>query len=130
MIPNDSRVGKAHGERVHPLVEAAPHEQQRVPAQEVRYRARVARLEEPALVVQDEPVRVRVGREDGRLAEQVGREDRTVSGDPVVDEGLRVLRLVGGDELEGLPDEGEAQVPRGEAAPPRRGGAAEEGEDG
>lgn len=128
MIPDDGRVGEAHGERVHPLMQVAPHQQERVPAQKIGYRTGVARLEQPALVLQDEPVRFRVGREHGRLAEQMGGENRTVSGHPVVDERLRVLRLVGGDELERLPDERQPQVTRREAAPPPRGGAEEDEE--
>lgn len=53
----------------------------------------------------------------------MGGEDGAVLGDPVVDEGLRVLRLVGGDQLEGLAEEGEAEIPRREAAAAAGGGA-------
>nr|GMC59152.1 hypothetical protein Iba_chr02aCG22120 [Ipomoea batatas]GMC61756.1 hypothetical protein Iba_chr02bCG23070 [Ipomoea batatas] len=86
------------------------HKQQGVPSQQVRYRTGVARLEKPALVLENEPVRLRVGRENGRFAEDVGGENRPVFGNPVVDERLRVGRLVGGDELQRLADQGQPEV--------------------
>ncbi|KAL0303862.1 UNVERIFIED_CONTAM: hypothetical protein Sradi_6254300 [Sesamum radiatum] len=126
MVPDDGGVGETHGEGMHPLMQAAPHEQKRVAAEEVGDRTGVTRFEETALVLQDEPVGVRVGGEHRRLSEHMGGEDGAVLGHPVVDEGLRVLRLVGGDQLEGLPEEGQAEVPRRKAAPPACGGAEEE----
>lgn len=128
MIPDDGRVSKAHGEGMHPLVQASSHEQERMPAQQIGNRTGVTRLEETALVLQDEPVGVRVSGEDGGFAEHMGGENGAVFGDPVVDEGLRILRLVGGDKLEGLSDQGYAEVSRREAAA-AAGGGAEEDED-
>lgn len=116
---------------MHPLVKTPLHQQQRVTAEQVRDRTGIARLEELPLVEEYEPVRIRVGGEDGRLAEDVGGEDRSESGDAVVDERLWVGCLVGGDDVEGLAQEGEAEGARREA---EAGGPAaaeeEEGEEG
>lgn len=116
---------------MHPLVKAPLHQQQRVPPQQVRDRTGIARLEQLALVQEYEPVGVRVGREHGRLAEYVGGEHRSEPGYPVVDEGLRVGCFVGGDDVEGLAEEGEAEGARREAeVAAEAGGAAEEEEEG
>lgn len=74
----------------------------------VRYRTGVAAVKKLPLVHQNEPVRLRVGRKNSRFAEDVGSEDRTVPVHSLVDEGLWVVTLVGGYELQGLTDEGEA----------------------
>ncbi|GER46638.1 hypothetical protein STAS_23691 [Striga asiatica] len=125
VAPDDGGAGEAGGQRVHPAVETAAHEEERVAAEEVADGAG------PALAVEDEPVRVRVGGEDGRLAEDVGGEERSEPGDPVVDEGLRIGGFVGGDELERLADEGRPEVSRREEATATAdGGGAEEEEKG
>lgn len=76
-------------------MEAALHEQQRVLPQKVGYGARVATLEQLPFVLQDEPVRLRVGREHRRLAEHVGGEYGPEPVHPLVDERLGILSLVG-----------------------------------
>ncbi|KAL6980694.1 hypothetical protein U1Q18_022331, partial [Sarracenia purpurea var. burkii] len=83
-----------------------------------------------AFVLDDEPVRIRVGGEDSRLTEYVGGEDGTEPGHSLVDEGFRVLGLVGGDELKGFAYEGEAESARRESdVSAAEGGGAEEEED-
>lgn len=100
------------------------HQQQRLPSQQVGKRGRVARFEQPPLVLDNKPINIRVGGEDGRIAEDVGGEEGAKAGDARVSEGLGVGGLVGGDELEGLAEEGEAEGSRREAAHEQ--GAAEE----
>lgn len=110
-------------------MEGSFHEEERMFAEQIGDRTGVAALEKLLLVLENEPVRVQIGRENRRLAEEVGREDRAEPAHPVVDERLRVLRLVGGDQLEGLADEGEAESPRREAEAPESGRPAEEEEE-
>lgn len=58
----------------------------------------------------------------------MGGEDAAVAADSGVDERLRVVGLVGGDEVEGLTEEGEAEAAGGEVgvAPPEREAEGEE----
>lgn len=94
MVFDDGGVGEAHGEGVHSLVERALHEEQRVFPEEVRYRTGIATFEQFPFVQQNEPVRFRVGRENGGFAEHVGGEDWTVAFHALVHEGFRVVTLV------------------------------------
>jgi hypothetical protein len=128
MVPNDRGVGEAHGEGMHSLMKTALHEQQRVPPQQVRYRGRVATLKQLPFVLQDEPVRLWVGGENGRFAENVGCEDGSEPAHPLIDEGFRILSLVSGNELQSLSDERESEVPRWQPQPPAPGGADQEEE--
>lgn len=124
-------VGEAHGERVHSLVKVAFHQQQRVLPKQVGYGARVAALEHLPFVLQDEPVRLWVGREHRGLAEHVGGEDGPEPSHPLVDKRLRVLRLVGRDQLQRLAYDWQTQVPRRQPQPPVPGSSQEvEGRDG
>lgn len=118
MIPYNGRVGEAHGERMHSLVEIAFHEQQRMLSKQVGYGARVATLKQLSFVLQYEPVHLRVGRENGRFAEHMGRENGTETFHSLVNERLRILRLVGGDQLQGLTYKGETQVSRRQSESP------------
>jgi len=95
VILDDGRVGEAHGEGVHSLVERALHEKQRVFAKEVGYGTGVAAFEEFPFVEENEAVDLGVCGEDGGFAEDVGGEDWTVAVDAVVDERLGVVGLVG-----------------------------------
>lgn len=126
MVPNNRRVGKAHGERVHSFVKAALHEQQRVPSQQVRYRGRIATVEQLPFVLQDEPVGLWVGGEHCWLAKNVGREYGSETVHPLVNERLRILSLVSRNELQSLPDEREAEVSWWQPQPPAPGGAEQE----
>lgn len=115
---------------MHSLVKTPFHKQKRVPSEQVRDRTGVTRLEQLAFVLEDEPVGFRVSGEHGRFAEHVGREDGSEPGNPVVDEGIWVFRLVGGDEVEGLAEEGETEGARRESeVAARDDGGAEEDED-
>lgn len=97
------------------------HQQQRVLPQKVRYRAGVAALEQLPFILQDEPVRFRVGREHRRLAKYVGCEYRTEPLHPHINEGLRVLSFVCSYELQGLPKKGQAEASRRQPQPPAPG---------
>lgn len=117
---------------MHSFVKATAHKHQGISSEQIGYGARVAGFEEAAFVLENEPVQLRVGGEDGGLAEDVGGEDGAVFLDAIVDEGLRVLGLVCGDELQRFADEGQPEGPRREVALAARGGggAEEEEEDG
>ena len=129
MVLYDRRITETHGERMHLFVEIPLHQQQRMPTQQVRNGAWVATLEQLPFVLQYIPIRLRVGGKHRRLSEHVRREQRPVPFHPLVDERFRVGRLVGGDELQSLSDEREAQVSRRQAVAPRP-CQAEEEEDG
>lgn len=129
MISYDRRVSKAHSERMHFLMKISLHQQQRVFSQQVGYGARVATLEQLPFVLQNEPVRLRVGGKHRRLAEHVRREDGTEPVDPLVDERFWVFCLVGRDELPCLAYEGQAEVSRREFESPAT-RVAEKEEDG
>ena len=105
-------------ERVEAAVRGAPGEEQRVRAEQRGDGGRVAAADGAALGGEEEAVEGRVGGEDGALAEDVGGEDAAaVARHAVVDEGLRVGGLVGGDEAQRLPDE---RQPRAARRQPRR----------
>ena len=121
-------------ERVEAPVRGALGEEQRVRAEQRGDGGRVAAADGAALGGEEEAVEGRVGGEDGALAEDVGGEDAAaVARHAVVDEGLRVGGLVGGDEAQRLPDERQPRAarrqprrpalgrPRGEEPPQHRG---------
>lgn len=114
---------------MHPAMQAPPHQQQRVPAQQVRDRTGIVRLEQMSSILENEPVRLRFGGKNRRLAENVGGENGAVFAGPLVDEGLGIVGLVGGDQLEGLADEWEADGSRRDAAAAAREGEEEEDGD-
>lgn len=97
------------------------HQQQRMLPQKVGYRAGVAAVEQLPFILQNEPVRFRVGGEHRRLAKYVGCEYRTEPVHPLINEGLRVLSFVRGYELQGLPKKGQAETPRRQPQPPAPG---------
>jgi hypothetical protein len=105
-------------ERVEALVRGAAREEQGVAAEKRGDGGRVAAADGAALGGEEEAVEGRVGGEDGALAEDVRREDAAVARHALVDEGLRVGRLVRGDEPQRLPDERQARAARRQ--PPRR----------
>lgn len=80
---------------MHPFMEAALHQQQRVLPHKVGYGARVAALEQFPFVLQDETIGLRVGGEHGRLSEHVSCEYGSEPGHALVDERFGVLSLVG-----------------------------------
>lgn len=99
--------GEGEGEGVEALVERAQRqEQQRVLAQQRADGRRVAALHHGSpLPAEHQPVELRVCGEHRALAEHVRREEPAVPPHPLGDEGLGVLRLVGRDQLERLPDQ-------------------------
>ena len=101
-----------------------------MPSKQVGDGARVAALEQLPLVLQYVPIRLRVRREHRGLAEHMGGEQGPVPSHPLVDEGFRVGRLVGGDELQSLAHQGEPQVARRQAVAPGASEAQEQEEDG
>lgn len=115
---------------MHSLVKSSAHKHEGIAAEKIGYGGGVAGFEEAAFVLEDEPVQLRVGGEDGRLAEDVGGENGAVFPDPIVDEGLGILGLVRGDELQRLAQERQAEGPRREVAlaAARGGGGAEDEE--
>lgn len=105
----------SEGEGVHALVEGSLHEHQGVSAEQSGDGGRVAALECLALASYHQPVEVGVSGEDGPLPKDVGGEDAAaVAPHSVVDEGLRILCLVSGDQPQGLPYQRNSLVPRGE----------------
>lgn len=110
--------GEGEGEGVEPLVPwTQPHQQQRVPAEQRAYGGRVAALHHrrrPALPTQHQAVEVRVRGEHGTFAEDMRGEEPPMAPHPLGDEGLGVLCLVGGDQLERLPNQRQPHAARGE----------------
>lgn len=100
------------GEGVEALVAQAAHEQQGVAAEQRADGGGVAALDGAALAVEHGPVEVGVGGEDGALPEDVRGEEAPEAPHALPDEGLGVVRLVGGDELERLPDERQPHAAR------------------
>nr|GMD00449.1 hypothetical protein C4D60_Mb03t08650 [Ipomoea batatas] len=78
---------------MHSLVKGSAHKHEGIAAEKIGYGGGIAGFEEAAFVLEDEPVQLRVGREHGRLAEDVGGENGAVFPDPIVDEGLGILGL-------------------------------------
>lgn len=111
---------------MHSLVKTPSHEKKRMPAEQVRQRTRIASLEKPAFVLQDQPVDFRVGGENGWFTKDVGCKNTTKLRNPVIYERFGVFSLVGGDELQGFSEQRETKVPRRQTSPPAGGGAIEE----
>ncbi|URD92498.1 hypothetical protein MUK42_00818 [Musa troglodytarum] len=110
--------GKAgEGEGVHALVTGTAHEEEGVGAQQRGDGRRVAALHSAALRPQHHPVELRVRREHRALPEDVRREQPPVPPHPLVDERLRVLRLVRRDQPQRLPHHRQPHAPRRQ--PPR-----------
>jgi hypothetical protein len=99
-------------ERVEALVRGAAREEQGVAAEQRGDGGRVAAADGAALGGEEEAVEGRVGGEDGALAEDVRREHAAVPRHALVDERLRVGRLVRGNEPQRLPDERQARAAR------------------
>jgi len=117
-------------ERVEALVRGTRREEQRARAEQRGDGGRVAAADGAALGRQQEAVEGRVGGEDGALAEDVrGEHPAAVPRHALVDERLRVRRLVRRDEPQRLPDERQPRAARwqprrrrrGPPPPPRRG---------
>lgn len=72
----------------------------------------IAALEGAAFPSENLAVELRVGGEDGALAEDVGGEDSAMAADSLVDKGFWILCFVSGHQLERFSDEGEAQEAR------------------
>lgn len=119
------------GEGVEPLVRGAAGEEQGARAEERGDGGRVAGVDGAALGGEEEAVEGRVGGEHGALAEDVGGEHAAVARHALVDERLRVGRLVRRDEPQRLANQRQARAPRRHPRPlplPPGGGAPEEEE--
>jgi hypothetical protein len=84
-------------------------------SQQIGDRIGITRLEQAAFILQDEPIGILIGREDGWFAEDVGSENRAVAGDPIINKGFGVFSLVSRDELKSLSEEGKAEITGGQA---------------
>jgi hypothetical protein len=108
-------------ERVEALVRGAGGEEQRARAQQRGDGRRVAAADGAALGGQEQAVEGRVRGEHGALAEHVRREHpAAVPRHALVDERLRVRRLVRRDEAQRLPDERQPRAARRQPPRPRR----------
>ena len=86
----------------------ASSEEQGVRAEERGVGGRVVAADGPALGSEEEAIEGQVDGEDSALAEDMGGEHGTVPRNALVDEGLRVGRLVRRDQLQRLADQGQA----------------------